>query len=240
MASQPAARLAPADIARAEDVVRSAGWLSRTSPEFRDAILANVHWARFDAGASITHAGDAGGLRAIAEGQATVLPAMEGPSHGVIHIAQAPFWFGAVPLISGEGRVASVTARIPCIVATVPHDQVSRLLTQEPAWWRYIALHIHELFAVTLQALCDAYIRNGEARCAAVLLRLSQWPAHTGMPAPIACTQAELAAMCAMSRQSLVAVLDQLESQRLIERGYRSITVRDVEALRAFVAAADD
>jgi CRP-like cAMP-binding protein len=158
----------------------------------------------------------------------------------VIHIARAPCWFGAGPLSSGGGWVASVTARTPCIVATVAHDQVRRLLAQEPGWWRYIALHIQELFAATLQALCDAYIRNGEARCAAVLLRLSQWPGQTGAPAPIACTQAELAAMCAMSRQSLVAVLDQLESQRLIERGYRSITVRDTEALRAFVAAADD
>jgi len=194
---------------------------------------------RFDVDAAITHGGDGGGLWAIAEGQAIVLPAVGGPAHGVIHIARAPFWFGAVPLITGEGRVASVTARTPCIAATIPHDHVRQLLAREPGWWRHIALHMQELFAVTLQALCDAHIRSSDARCAAVLLRLSHPDARDASPQPVACTQAELAAMCNMSRQALVPVLDRLEAAQLIERGYRSIALCDTARLRALVDAAD-
>jgi CRP-like cAMP-binding protein len=237
--SQPSARLAPGDIARADGVLRRQGWLACTPADFRDAILANALWMRFDPNAAITHGGDSGGLWAIAEGQAVVLPAVGGPAHGIIHIARAPFWFGSIPLIAGEGRVASVTARTPCIAATIPHDHVRQLLAREPGWWQHIALNMQQLFVVTLQALCDAHIRNSDARCAAVLLRLSHGTDRDGSPQPIACTQAELAIMCNMSRQALVPVLDKLEATQLIERGYRSITVRDSARLRALVDAAD-
>ena len=237
--TQPSAKLAPEDLARADGVLRRHGWLSRTPPDFRDAILANAVWTRFDADAAITHGGDSGGLWAIAEGQAVVLPAVAGPAHGVIHIARAPFWFGSIPLIAGEGRVAAVTARTPCIAATIPHDHVRQLLAREPGWWQHIALHMQQLFVVALQALCDAHIRSSDARCAAVLLRLSQGLDSSASAQPVICTQAELADMCNLSRQALVPVLDRLEAARLIKRGYRSITVCDSARLRALVDAAD-
>ena len=112
------------------------------------------------------------------------------------------------------------------------------LLTQRPEWWRELTRLSIIYGDVAQNVAADLLIRDSERRCAAVLLRLGgrRFPSpddEQSVEVPV--TQDELAGAANLSRNSVGTMLQRLKARRLIETGYRGMTIWTPTALRAFV-----
>jgi CRP-like cAMP-binding protein len=223
-------------------VLTRRGWLSATPAVFQHALLAGCGWYRVEAGAPIQVGGETTGeLIGLAQGcieMTTTLGAADTP---IMHLAHPPFWFGYFPIIFGQSRRISATARTPVWLASVPQAKVRGLLAERPARWEHflpLAL-VYGDTVVTIAA--DLLIRSTERRCAAVLLRMGGCR-FTGpedaAAIDIPLTQDELAAAANLSRNTTGTVLRKLAARGLVELGYRGMVVRAPSALRAFVDSA--
>lgn len=224
------------DIAEATQTLQNNGWLSRTAPDFRDAMLAHAQWQRFESGETVSHGGDtSGGMFGLARGALTAIPAVGPPDTPAIHVCTAPYWFGSNPLNSNLPRSVSMIARTPGIVARLPQQALATMLAEHPHWWKWISLGVSEIFMLVSQIATDLLIRDSRRRCIAVLLRLADRRAHGDAAVVMEIGQDELAAMANMSRQTGGPILHALAAAGLVTAGYRNITVHDPAALRAIV-----
>ncbi len=112
------------------------------------------------------------------------------------------------------------------------------MTSNRPEWWRHIGALAVENMQISIGAAADLLIRDHERRCIAVLLQLSgaryeESALAEDLSAEV--SQAELAAMAHLSRNAAGAILRRLEDRRLIDLGYRAITVRSAGRLRAMV-----
>jgi CRP-like cAMP-binding protein len=229
-------KLSSSDIAEAALVLRARGWLSRTPPEFQDAVLDRCVWQNVDAGTSLTHGGDrAGAMYGIACGVIGITPAVGPADLPLINVVHAPYWFGILPVVSNAPRAVSVTARSQCLTAVVPQPALAALLAARPEWWQLMAMQALEHFGAAAQIASDLLIADSRRRCIAVLLRAAGCRSGGAATGDAGISQAELAAMANMSRQTTSIVLRDLAAQQLIALGYRGIAIRDAAALRACV-----
>lgn len=212
------------------------GWLSRTPADFQEAMLDLAQWRRAAPGGSIILAGDIGGPCAIGVGTVELLSGL-GPADGAsIHLAHAGFWAGFRPMLMKKPRRMSIVARTDVLWASVPQAQLLRLLAENPVWWRHIAELAEETGELATYALADMTLQDSRRRAIAVLLRFggcrfSNPPGEHD--AEVRISHGELAIMSGMSRNTLSQVLGEQASAGRVELGYRSIILRDPEALRA-------
>lgn len=225
------------------EVLSRRGWLSTRPQDFRDAVLAQGRWRAYEPGAPINLGGDEeeGDLFGVASGSIEIATVFGPPGAPITHVAQAVFWLGYGPILSGQARRASVTARSAVWLARIPQAAVMALLAERPEWWRHIGVLALEYGDISANIAADLMIRDSERRCAAVLLRLagcrfSDSPDAASFIATL--TQDELAVMANLSRNSTGAVVRKLARLGLIEIGYGAITVRSPKGLRATVDSA--
>lgn len=224
----------------ARDLLRAEGWLSRCPAEMQDAVLDAAIIRTACPGTEFVHGGEArGGLFAIARGTAEISFPSGHPDTRAIHVAHAGFWGGYKCLI-GQPRFISLTARSDILWALVPISALERLLSIYPGWWRFILLMADELNDTLNAAYSDSTRQDSHVRACATLLRLAGCR-HTDPPAghepEVRLSQADLAAMAVMSRNTFNGIVGELVEQGLVELGYRSIRLRRPAALRAIVTA---
>jgi CRP-like cAMP-binding protein len=148
------------------------------------------------------------------------------------------FWLGYVPLILEKARRLAVTAQSPSCLVRISESSIRKVLSKRPEWWQLFLQPSIIYGDVSHTVAADLLIRDGERRCAAVLLRMAgrRFAApddRTPVDAPL--TQDELAGAANMSRNSVGTMLKRLTARGLIAPGYRSMTVISPAALRAFV-----
>jgi CRP-like cAMP-binding protein len=215
------------------------GWLARTEPGFRDALLALARWHSAPAGAQLTVAGDdSGDLIGVAEGTIAVTIGVGVASAPVIHLAQGVVWLGYGPLVMPIRRPVASVARTPLTYATFPQGRVVALLRERPAAWQALAQLVGEFALLVSVMAADLLIPVSEQRCAAVLLRLggqrfagAQNTAEVLVPV----TQEELAAAANLSRNSAGAILRGFAARGWVETGYGGIRLLAPARLRALL-----
>jgi CRP-like cAMP-binding protein len=204
----------------------------------RNAFLSEAIWYSQVAGDVFIRSGDAyGGMFGIATGVAEVSFLDEHPDTPALHIVRLGFWAGYRPLI-GRSRDISVRARTDLVWALVPQAALERMLAAEPGWWRYLMELSEDNVETVSWAFADLTFQGSLKRAVAVLLRLGGCRTSDVDPAEriaIDVAQGELAAMSAMSRNTLNRALGRLEEAGLISVSYRSIQLRDPAALRALL-----
>jgi CRP/FNR family cyclic AMP-dependent transcriptional regulator len=210
------------------------GWLSVTSPSFREAVFARLVVRAYRKGDLIYRADDPpGGLWAVVRGGIEVEHSTQPMNFG-----RPGMWFGEAPLVIGVRRQVSVAAVQPTTMATLPLPDCRAILGADPSGWRWIALLSCALQVVTLDAFKDQLLRDPKKRAAALLLRLSGtrragfWPLD---PSPVQLSQDKLAQILNLSRTSVVSILQGFAELGYIELKYRSILVADASGLREVV-----
>src|SRR5690606_12613114 len=118
----------------------------------------------------------------------------------------------------------------------VPGDELRALLRRRPEWFAELGRDAIYNMDLAMQIAADLLIRDASARCAAVLLRLAgrRWSAgpDAGLPSEIPASQAEVAMLCNVSRNTFSRVLRDFSALRLVTLNYRSLTVDDPGRLR--------
>lgn len=222
--------------AAASESLSSKGWLAGCPADFRKAILDAAIFRLAPRGQAIIRAGEEmGGLVAIAGGTAEITLYFDHPDTAFIHLVHAGYWAGYRPLI-GRQRLISITARGDLVWALVPRHAVQQMLDANPAWWRHLLDLADDNVELAAGIIADLTRQNSLQRVLAVLLRLAG--CRTDDPPPDASltlnlSQSDLAGLTVMSRNTLNAILQQLEERGLIQLGYRSITILAPARLRA-------
>lgn len=216
-------------------LLQSKGWLSRTTPDFQARLLSIAIWKIAKPGMEVSRTGDQGGLIGIAQGTVEVAADHSHPDTRFLHMATAGFWAGHRPLI-GKLRNITLTARTELLWVLVPKHSVEQLLRDQPEYWRFIVDLSDTAFEIALALAVDLTRQNGLSRVAVTLLRLCgcrHVSASCQEDLTLHLSQAELAAICNMTRNTFRAYLSHLEQLGLIDVSYRSIRIVDVDKLRA-------
>lgn len=227
------------EIATHSALLLNTGWLRHTPRDFAEAFIAHCHWRSYAAGSGIQHAGEEGGIAAgIAHGSAALTTSLSTPDSPILYVMHPGEWFGYMPIFLPGARPNSLVARSDVTIAVMAQSEIEAFLTPHPHWWRHIGTlaAVHANLATAIAA--DMMIRDSGRRCAAALLHLancrrgepSSLPVHN---APL--SQEELAAIANLSRTSISTILRDLETDGLIELGYRTVTLRNPARLRALV-----
>lgn len=84
-------RASKGEIDDGKSLLETRGWLSRTVPAFRAAVLTECQWHRVEQHEPIARGEDTlGGMYGVAQGVVGVIPANASPDAGLIHIDRAP------------------------------------------------------------------------------------------------------------------------------------------------------
>jgi len=214
------------------------GWFAESHPNFRRDLLALARPKSYATGSVLFQAGDDGtDVFGVACGVVSLQCRFTHSDAVLLQMLWPGDWFGTPPVLFERSRRATAIARTDVEVLRVPGDELRALLRRRPAWYAELGRDVVYWLDISTQGLVDLLIRDTSARCAAVLLRLAgrRWAAgpDSGLPAEIPASQAEIAMLCNVSRNTLSRVVGELSSRRLVTLNYRSLTLNDPARLRA-------
>ena len=214
------------------------GWFADCHPRFRREFLALARSKFYAAGSVIYQADEIGrDVFGVSSGVVTLLSKLTHPDAVLVHMLRPGEWFGTVPVLLERSRRVTAVARTDVELLRVPGDELRALLRRRPQWFAELGRDAVHNLDLGMQTAADLLIRDASARCAAVLLRLAgrRWASgpEADLPSEIPASQAELAMLCNLSRNSFSRVVRGLSSRGLLTLDYRSLTVNDPARLRA-------
>ena len=203
---------------------------------FRDQVLQSCDHITLRTGQAVFEVGDeAGGIFGVASGRLGLHVPANGTEPTLSFVGGPGFWAGDLAAVAGIARRTSLIACCPTDVLRLSRASMIRLATADPAAW----LHFAELMAANFETSLATIgmLRRADpiARMASLLLNLAgrQQRAQT-----LTMSQADLAAMAAVSRTTTNNALGELEKRGLLERGYGSIQILSHDGL-AIVEASE-
>lgn len=147
----------------------------------------------------------------------------------LLHVLTEGVWFGDYGCYSGQRSIGSLVAASRAKVLCLPIAAFERIVADEPRHFRRFADLMLERYAVLFRYVTEVQGLSPEQVLALRLRDLAtQWgdePAHG--PVEVNVTQAELASMIGVSRQTLSGFLARLASRGAIEIGFRTIRILD-------------
>jgi CRP-like cAMP-binding protein len=219
---------------------RQQPFLARLDADELAALRSRAVARRFPRGATIVHEGEVPGRVVLIErGHAKVTTAGEEGKEIVLAFRGPGDIVGEAAALSGEPRLATVSALEPIealaiavgdfeavleehprIALVLLRDVIGRLREADRQQFEFAAFHTIERIARRLVELCE---RFGE-------------PCDDGVRISLRISQEELAGWAGASREATSKALHDLREIGLIDTERRSLTVRDVEGLRALTA----
>jgi CRP-like cAMP-binding protein len=213
------------------------GWFADSHPQFRRDLLALARPKSYAAGSVIFLAGDVGqDVFGVCSGVVTMQSRLSHADAVLLHMLRPGEWFGTASVLLERGRRVTAVARTDVNLLRVPSDELRVLLRRRPAWFAELGRDAIYYMDLAMQIATDLMIRDPSSRCAAVLLRLAGRRWASGPDADtyseIPASQAELAMLCNVSRNTFSRVVQEFARRRLVTSGYRSLTVTEPALLR--------
>jgi CRP-like cAMP-binding protein len=183
------------------------------------------------------------GLYAVLDGMVHCVREVGDGEDALIHVCEPGFWFAEYPALTGEAALATFLAHTPAKLLLLPKMQLDRIVADEPRYYPAFARLALDRYAVLVRMLTEVRELSPEARVRGRLvlmtqLRMKERP-QSG-PVSLTVSQADLARMVGVSRQTLNALLGKLGAAGLIEAGFRRIRVLDLARLADPHAATAD
>jgi CRP-like cAMP-binding protein len=157
-----------------------------------------------------------------------VVRALGNGAETLIHVGESGFWFGEYAMLSGAPAIASVVAAANTSALLLPTSAFERLVADEPRHYPHFARLLTERFATVFRYASEARAAAAEEWLRTRLHGLAErgrLDAVVEGPVDITVSQAELATMVGVSRQTLCMLLGRLQARGMIEVGYRKIRV---------------
>jgi CRP-like cAMP-binding protein len=177
----------------------------------------------------------------ISSGVVTLQSKLTHPDAVLLHMLRPGEWFGTVPVLLVRSRRITAVARTDVELLRVPGDELRAMLRRRPEWIAEIGRDVAHYMDLGMQIAADLLIRDASARCAATLLRLAgrRWTSgpDADLPSEIPASQADLAMLCNVSRNTFGHVVKEFSSRRLVTLNYRSLTVNNPARLRVVADA---
>jgi CRP-like cAMP-binding protein len=222
----------------------SAGeWYGGLPAALQALILAGSFVRKYAKGQVVSlEAGAPKGLFAVLDGMVHCVREVGDGEEALIHVCEPGFWFAEYPALTGEPALATFLAHTPAKVLLLPKTQFDRIVADEPRYYAAFARLALDRYADMVRMLTEVHELSPEARVRGRLalmarMRLKDRPQSGAISLSV--SQADLARMIGVSRQTLNALLGKVAQAGLIEVGFRRIRVLDVARLADPAARAD-
>jgi CRP-like cAMP-binding protein len=225
--------------ADAISVLSAKGWLSAEPEWLRNAILERAVLQIYNQGEYTHFAGDtSSGMFGIADGSFGVMIPSASGELVLCHVLRTGAWFGLGPILTNGPRTLTYRALEKSYVLHVTRSDLDAIARLYPEFYRRIGmLSEGSYYAMGIKVLGDLLVRSGERRIAAVLARLAQGgDGHrTGRSEPIHLSQTDIGQIANASRDRVNRALQKFAKAGWIALDYKTIVIRDIAALEAFV-----
>jgi len=208
-------------------IMETHGWLSRRPMLFREEVIRLSRLKSFAAGESLYNYGDGlSGMFGLISGQLLIrVP----PADTVISIVNPGQWIGDATCFMREPRWVSLTAGSPLHVLHLAQADFDAMI-RDAENCRHFAINTAESLAEAITVVANLTQPDSEVRVAQRLLTFMGVHQEERL-ASLAVSQADLATMCGLSRQTLNKVLMGLEARGILRHSYRRIDIIDAKAL---------
>ena len=168
------------------------------------------------------------GLFALLEGRVHIVRGVGEADEALIHVGEPGFWFGEHGMLSGKPAIASIVATTSARVLLLPATEFQRIVRDEPRHYPYFATLLYERYTTVFRYASEARAVAAEDWLWTRLQDLAairRREAQLSGAIDITVSQAELATMVGVSRQTLCMLLRRLEDRGVIEVAYKKIRV---------------
>jgi len=138
-------------------------------------------------------------------------------------------FFGEMPLLGESLRHAFAEAAEESLLCVMSRADVERLIREQPQVALRMIEALGKRLALTEARLEELAYRSAHARVSAVLLRLTE--GRVGVE--VAVTHQEIGDMIGALRETVTKILDEFQSDEIVELRRGHVLVRDPERLRA-------
>ncbi|TPE61588.1 Crp/Fnr family transcriptional regulator [Sandaracinobacter neustonicus] len=225
-----------------EDVLMRRGWLTETTPGFRQKILGMGRQLAVKRGQRLFAFGDPpGGMYAVLSGGI----GMEGCTNlhplRLGHVVREGGWFGHGPALGNAARSIGSRALEDSRVLLVPLPPLTAWIHEDTEAARLVGELADRNSQLLTHIISDLLIPDAGQRTAAVLLRVSGALGGVKSSHPDGCllTQSELGEMANVSRHHANRLLGQFAEQGWIAKSYNRLRLLDVAALSGFAYGED-
>lgn len=221
--------------ANAERIICSDGWLSHMSEAFRKEMLQHALLLKFEPDTTIFRPGDPmGGIYGLVSGTVRVNTAPLDSTPRLIHIGLPGAWTGEDSFMTGDPRRIELRTVSETWLMHVPLETMERLTARDPNIIRAFGVISILSSDVLLRVVHDLQKKDASERIASVLHRMA-WTTDVAIPL----SQDSLAAMANASRKQVNMAIQRFTAAGWVERGYRSVIIRDILALREYAERED-
>jgi CRP-like cAMP-binding protein len=174
------------------------------------------------------------GLFALLEGMVHLVRSIGDGEEGLIHVCEPGHWFAEYALLSGKPTIGTFLAHTQAAVLQLPKGHFDRIVAEEPRYYEAFARLALSRYAILVRMLAEVRDLAVEVRLRdrlAVMVQMRSEERPQAGAVSLSVSQADLARMIGISRQTLNVLLSKLQQAGLIEVGFRRIRVLDVQGL---------
>lgn len=174
------------------------------------------------------------GLYAVLDGMVHCVREVGEGEEALIHVCEPGFWFAEYAALTGRPTIGTFLAHTPVKALLLSKVQLDRIVADEPRYYEAFARLALDRYAVLVRMLTEVRDLTPEARLKGRLALLTQMRMRerpVSGAVSLAVSQADLARMIGVSRQTLNVLLAKLGQAGLIDVGFRRIRVLDVGRL---------
>jgi CRP-like cAMP-binding protein len=218
-----------------KELLRAGAWFRSLSEDFQNELIDAANLRHLTTGQMVMRRGEPRtGLFGVLEGSIRVGSTSEDGDEAVLVYAEPPTWFGEVTTFDGGPMTHNGVADRDSLLVHVPAEKVDALLQGHPERWhdmgRLMAMKVRLLFEV----MEELSMLPASAVLARRLVHIAEgyggWTDRIARMVDL--SQEQLAITCAISRQTVNRVLNDLEKLNLVRRAYAGIEILDLLGLR--------
>jgi CRP/FNR family transcriptional regulator, cyclic AMP receptor protein len=210
-------------------LLRRGRWFGALPAEVQSLVIERSVTRSYRKSARIIHEGaPVRGLFALLDGRVHVIRRVGESDEALIHVGEPGFWFGEHGMLSGRVSIASVVATSSVQTLLLPVAEFQRIVADEPRYFPSFAALLFERYATVFRYASEARAVPAEDWLWTRLQDLASIrrnDARIHGPIDITVSQAELATMVGVSRQTLCMLLGRLQERGRIAVGYKKIRV---------------
>jgi CRP-like cAMP-binding protein len=219
--------------------LRCSRWFSRQPSALRDEILRRSVVRRYAKGEVVSiEDGPPKGLYCVLEGHVRLLRHSQSGDESLLRIGGPGYWFGELGLLTGSQTVVTIVAGSGVRALFLPRAEFERIVADEPRYYAAFAGLALDRFARLLRMFVESRVLSPENQLRIRLADIADsqnYGSNARDASRLRMSQADLASLLGISRQTLNELLGKLKAERLVEIGFRSIRVPDPARLRASV-----
>ena len=212
-------------------------WFAGLPPDLQERILAGARSRTFAKGEVIGLEGrKPGALMVVLTGLVRLVRQARHGDEALLYICEPGFWFGEYAVLTDQPALVSVIAKTRAQLLALSKAEFDRIIEAEPRYYPYFASLALTRMAIFLKAFIHTSSLAPEWRLKsqlALLSRLKMDDYGFSAPLDLPYSQADLASIVGVSRQTMNGLLHELASEGVIELGFKRVRVLSPGALAA-------